>query len=45
MEPVTVSVEVPESREDVHAFLDRLANHESFADQLMRTLAARSSAD
>jgi Polyketide cyclase / dehydrase and lipid transport len=36
MEPVTVSVEVPESREDVYAFLDRLANHESFTDHLRK---------
>ena len=35
MEPVTVSVEVPDSREDVYAFLDRLANHELFTDHLM----------
>lgn len=36
MEPVTVSVEVPDSREDVYAFLDRLANHESFTDHLLK---------
>jgi hypothetical protein len=36
MEPVTVSVDVPDSREDVYAFLDRLANHESFTDHLMK---------
>ena len=35
MEPVTVSVEVPDNREDVYAFLDRLANHELFTDHLM----------
>ena len=35
MDPVTVSVNVPDSREDVYAFLDRLANHESFTDHLM----------
>lgn len=36
MQPVTVSVDVPDSREDVYAFLDRLANHESFTDHLMK---------
>jgi hypothetical protein len=36
VEPVTVSVEVPEGRDDVYAFLDRLANHESFTDHLMK---------
>jgi hypothetical protein len=35
MKPVAVSVRVPDSREDVYAFLDRLANHESFTDHLM----------
>ena len=35
MKPVSVSVRVPDSREDVYAFLDRLANHESFTDHLM----------
>jgi hypothetical protein len=35
MKPVTVSVEVPNRREDVYAFLDVLANHEAFTDHLM----------
>lgn len=35
MKPVTVSVNVPNSREEVYAFLDVLANHESFTDHLM----------
>ena len=35
MKPVTVSVDVPKSREDVYAFLDVLANHEAFTDHLM----------
>ena len=35
MKPVTVSVDVPAKREDVYAFLDVLANHESFNDHLM----------
>jgi Polyketide cyclase / dehydrase and lipid transport len=35
VKPVTVSVNVPNSREEVYAFLDVLANHESFTDHLM----------
>lgn len=35
MKPVTASVDVQTSREDVYAFLDVLANHESFTDHLM----------
>jgi len=35
MKPVTVSVDVPNSREDVYEFLDVLANHERFTDHLM----------
>jgi Polyketide cyclase / dehydrase and lipid transport len=35
MQPVTVSIDVPQSREDVFAFLDVLANHEGFTDHLM----------
>ncbi len=35
MKPVTVSVAVPNSREEVYGFLDVLANHESFTDHLM----------
>jgi len=34
--PVTVSVDVPQRRADVYAFLDVMANHESFTDHLMR---------
>lgn len=35
MKPVSVSVTVPNRRDDVYAFLDVLANHESFMDHLM----------
>ena len=35
MKPVTVTVTVPEQRERVYAFLDVLANHESFTDHLL----------
>jgi uncharacterized protein YndB with AHSA1/START domain len=35
VKPVTVSVDVPSSREDVYEFLDVLANHEAFTDHLM----------
>lgn len=34
--PVTVSVTVPQSVEEVYAFLDVMANHETFTDHLMR---------
>src|SRR4051812_38884489 len=34
--PVAVSTEVPESPEDVYAFLDVMANHELFTDHLLR---------
>ena len=34
--PITVSVEVPQSREDVYAFLDVMANHEPFTNHLMK---------
>jgi uncharacterized protein YndB with AHSA1/START domain len=34
--PVTVSIEVPQPREEVFDFLDVMANHESFTDHLMR---------
>ncbi len=34
--PVTVSVEVPQSVEQVYEFLDLMANHEPFNDHLMR---------
>src|SRR3954454_10572233 len=33
--PVTVAIEVPQSREEVYDFLDVMANHESFNDHLM----------
>jgi hypothetical protein len=33
--PVTVSVDVPQPREDVYAFLDVMANHESFTDHML----------
>jgi len=35
MKPVTVSVTVPNSREEVYDFLDVLANHEPFTDHTM----------
>ncbi len=35
MKPVTVSIDVPNPREEVYAFLDLLANHERFTDHLM----------
>jgi hypothetical protein len=35
MKPVTVSVTVPNDREEVYAFLDVLANHEPFTDHMM----------
>ena len=35
MKPVTVSVIVPERREDVFAFLDVLASHEAFTDHFL----------
>jgi uncharacterized protein YndB with AHSA1/START domain len=34
--PVTVSVDVPLPRDEVYAYLDVMANHESFTDHLMR---------
>jgi hypothetical protein len=36
MQPVKVSVDVPQSREAVYDFLDVLANHELFTDHMMR---------
>src|SRR3712207_5888793 len=33
--PVTVSIDVPQPRPDVYAFLDVMANHESFTDHLL----------
>jgi Polyketide cyclase / dehydrase and lipid transport len=35
MKPVTVSITVPVSRDEVYAFLDVLANHEPFTDHMM----------
>jgi hypothetical protein len=35
MLPVTVTIDVPQSREDVFAFLDVLANHEPFTDHML----------
>src|SRR4051812_22805295 len=33
--PVTVSIDVPQRRADVYAFLDVMANHESFTDHML----------
>src|SRR5689334_11056021 len=33
--PVTVSIDVPQARRDVYAFLDVMANHESFTDHML----------
>src|SRR3954451_4822421 len=35
-QPVTVSIEVPQPREEVYDFLDVMANHELFTDHLLR---------
>jgi Polyketide cyclase / dehydrase and lipid transport len=35
MKPVTVSIEVPQSREEVYDFLDVLGNHEQFTDHFL----------
>jgi hypothetical protein len=35
MKPVTVSVDVARSRDDVYAFLDVLGNHEAFTDHFL----------
>ena len=35
MKPVSVSVEVPNPRQEVYEFLDVLANHEQFTDHFM----------
>jgi polyketide cyclase/dehydrase/lipid transport protein len=35
MLPVTVSIDVPQKREDVFAFLDVLGNHEPFTDHML----------
>src|SRR3954469_14045337 len=34
-QPVTVSIDVPQARDEVYAFLDVMANHESFTDHLL----------
>jgi Polyketide cyclase / dehydrase and lipid transport len=34
--PVTVSIDVPQPREEVYDFLDVMANHEPFTDHLLR---------
>jgi hypothetical protein len=36
IDPVTVSIDVPQSVEEVFDFLDLMANHEPFNDHLMR---------
>ena len=36
MRPVTVSIDVPQDREEVFDFLDVLANHEQFTDHFLR---------
>jgi hypothetical protein len=36
MHPVAVSIDVPQSREDVYDFLDVMANHEPFTNHMMR---------
>src|SRR4051812_40676528 len=33
--PVTVSIDVPQPRTEVYAFLDVMANHESFTDHML----------
>ena len=33
--PVTVSVDVPQNRSDVYAYLDVMANHEHFTDHML----------
>jgi len=35
MRPVTVSIDVPQSRENVYAYLDVLAAHEAFTDHML----------
>jgi uncharacterized protein YndB with AHSA1/START domain len=34
--PVSVSIDVPQAREDVYDYLDVMANHEPFTDHLLR---------
>jgi Polyketide cyclase / dehydrase and lipid transport len=35
IEPVTVSIDVPQDRESVYAYLDVMANHEAFTDHML----------
>jgi hypothetical protein len=35
MLPVSVSIDVPQQREDVYSFIDVLANHERFTDHML----------
>lgn len=35
MKPVSISIDVPQSPEDVFAFLDVMANHEQFTDHML----------
>jgi hypothetical protein len=35
MKPVTASIDVPQPRESVYAFLDVIANHEPFTDHML----------
>jgi hypothetical protein len=35
MKPITVSIDVPQSRDDVYAFLDVMPNHERFNDHML----------
>ena len=34
-DPVTVTIDVPQSRDDVYAFLDVMANHEPFTNHML----------
>jgi carbon monoxide dehydrogenase subunit G len=36
MKPVKVSIDVPQSREDVYDFLDVMANHEPFTNHILK---------
>ena len=36
MQPIRVSIDVPQTREHVYDFLDVLANHQPFTDHMMR---------
>jgi len=39
MRPVSVSVDVPQDRERVYAFLDVMTHHERFTDHMLRDWA------